>query len=324
LLVDGRIVVGNSNPLELRVFGAGGRHLTTFGGEGEGPGEFIEDIRGIRSLEGDTVAVQNGRWNVHLFSPSGDFIRSIPGPLQASVFASSVSWVTGTSYLLGQTVRDPDNQSPEGVFRLLYDYSFWAGAGSSVVHIGRFAGSEQFRQNTSGNSVIVPFGHRTKTAICSDRVYIGDNQEYSISVYSPEGRLMQVIRKEYQPLPLSEADRASARREVLEGPLFHPSLPPAFRESMKKQAEAIPIPATHPAFQELACDRLGALWVLSPSHVDQDTMTWDVFGLDGELRATVEMPKVHRLLEIGDDYVLAVWRGMYDVEYVRLFTLVKG
>lgn len=324
VLEDGRIVVGNSDPLEVRVFDPKGGHLTTFGGEGEGPGEFSGDIRGIRSLEGDMIAVQNGRWNVHVFSSSGDYIRSLPGPLQASVYAPLTAWVTGTSYLLGNTVREPDTRSPDGVFRLSYDYTVWSGSDSTIAVIGRFPGVEQFRENTADNPLIIPFGRESKTAICAGRIYVGDNQAYGISVYAPNGRLIQMIRKRYRPLSLSAADRAAARRRVLEGPLFDVSLPPAFRESMEKQAESIPIPDTHPAFQELACDRLGLLWVLNPSHVDQDTETWDVFGLDGVLQATVEMPRVPRVLEIGDDFVLAVWRGMFDVEYVRLLGLQRG
>ena len=40
ILPDGRIVVANTSTDELRVFDALGRHLETWGGSGEGPGEF--------------------------------------------------------------------------------------------------------------------------------------------------------------------------------------------------------------------------------------------------------------------------------------------
>ena len=39
-LTDGRIVVSNSGSHELRVFDAQGRHLHSFGQQGQGPGEF--------------------------------------------------------------------------------------------------------------------------------------------------------------------------------------------------------------------------------------------------------------------------------------------
>lgn len=39
-LPDGRIVLANAGSAELRVFSADGVHLATWGGQGEGPGEF--------------------------------------------------------------------------------------------------------------------------------------------------------------------------------------------------------------------------------------------------------------------------------------------
>jgi len=39
-LSDGRIMVGNRGSSEVRMFDAVGNHLVSWGGEGEGPGEF--------------------------------------------------------------------------------------------------------------------------------------------------------------------------------------------------------------------------------------------------------------------------------------------
>ena len=38
MLTDGRIVIGDDGPKELRVFDRGGNHLETWGGAGGGPG----------------------------------------------------------------------------------------------------------------------------------------------------------------------------------------------------------------------------------------------------------------------------------------------
>ena len=61
MLGDGRIVVVNSGTSELRVFNGSGMHVSTWGGEGEGPGEFswlraVEPGPGTRSLPGTAPA----------------------------------------------------------------------------------------------------------------------------------------------------------------------------------------------------------------------------------------------------------------------------
>ena len=52
-LADGRIVVANGGSLELLVFDAEGIHLDSWGGKGEGPGEF-EGLNRVRSWAGDS------------------------------------------------------------------------------------------------------------------------------------------------------------------------------------------------------------------------------------------------------------------------------
>ena len=49
VLSDGRIVVANQGTYELRVFNPSGIHFDTWGGEGEGPGEFPY-LRGLEAM----------------------------------------------------------------------------------------------------------------------------------------------------------------------------------------------------------------------------------------------------------------------------------
>ena len=59
-LSDGRIAVGDTEALHVRVFGPDGRHRITLGGEGEGPGEFqAVHLAGV--LPGDTLVVVDRR-----------------------------------------------------------------------------------------------------------------------------------------------------------------------------------------------------------------------------------------------------------------------
>jgi hypothetical protein len=73
-LADGRIVVLNGKPLELRVYSAQGRLLKRIGRSGQGPGEFGFATRLI-SAAGDSIVTFTGgvRWQV--FRIDGTLVR---------------------------------------------------------------------------------------------------------------------------------------------------------------------------------------------------------------------------------------------------------
>ncbi len=74
-LPDGRIAVVNGGSDEVRFFGENGEFLGSFGGSGDGPGEFRDPSR-IRYLRGDTLWVWDQRmrrYNVH--DGTGAFIE---------------------------------------------------------------------------------------------------------------------------------------------------------------------------------------------------------------------------------------------------------
>jgi len=51
--------------------------------------------------------------------------------------------------------------------------------------------------------------------------------------------------------------------------------------------------------------------------------TWTVFADDGHVLGTVDTPPGLEIYQIGNDYVLGVWRDETDVEHVRLYGLSK-
>ncbi|MCH7563401.1 MAG: hypothetical protein IH968_06195 [Gemmatimonadetes bacterium] len=74
-LPDGRIAVVNGGSDEVRFFGENGEFLGSFGGDGDGPGEFRDPSR-IRYLRGDTLQVwdqRKRRYSLH--DGSGAFIE---------------------------------------------------------------------------------------------------------------------------------------------------------------------------------------------------------------------------------------------------------
>ena len=75
-LSDGRIVVANSGDGQLRVFDASGIHVATWGGQGEGPGEFGNLVR-VEPWPGDSIVAWFGpRLGVLVFDSEGNLGRT--------------------------------------------------------------------------------------------------------------------------------------------------------------------------------------------------------------------------------------------------------
>jgi hypothetical protein len=333
VLSDGRIVIANGRPIEVRVFGPDGRHLTTFGRIGEGPGEFgVNGISGLRALEGDTLAIENGGRGVHFFSADGALLRSIPGPAQAGVRSSeTASWLGGDSYLVSQPVPSPSGgPATTGVYAPPVNFVVWSEP-TGVRTLGTFDGVVQFRPaggppGAPNLALPSPFNRRIAHAAGADRFHVGDQAAYEISAYTFDGRLTRIIRRGYDPVPIPQSELDAARARVREGPLFRiPAMPPAMLQHLEQQVEAMPLPESFPAFDQLMEDRAGNLWVRRlPPQEEGRRHEWEVFGADGALQATVRVPSAARILEIGHDYIVALSRGEYDVEYVHLYELSRG
>lgn len=87
-LTDGRVVLVNGKPTELRIYDARGKFLSSIGRKGGGPGEFGRRI-GIMAVVGDTILVfdqDNDRWS--RFLTSGKLVgegRGLPAGAPAQV-----------------------------------------------------------------------------------------------------------------------------------------------------------------------------------------------------------------------------------------------
>jgi hypothetical protein len=80
-------------------------------------------------------------------------------------------------------------------------------------------------------------------------------------------------------------------------------------------------PPDTPSYVGALADPAGNAWIWSFG--ENWSPDWFVFSPAGELLAKVTMPAGFQPWEIGDDYVLARHWDEYQVEYVRLYRLVK-
>jgi hypothetical protein len=329
-LGDGGIVIGDRGSGEVRFFTAEGRHLRTVGGQGEGPGEF-RLLMAIDVMPGDTVVA--AAW------PLG---RRSWWDSRGEHIADTESGLWGPGLVGGRTL-------PDGTFLIdTYDngsygnsIELWAATGEGDTFrtqgvllrvtragvpqdtLGTVVGAEYFKTGQLGQigsfaNHTLPYTNRTHLAYNDGRIYLGESHLGEVRGYSYDGTLTHLIRWQPEHSPVTGADRAAFRREVLEG-LRDPTRRPAF----ERWLSAVPYPESKPAFRGIATDRAGRLWVEAWT-ATEGANRWLVFERDGALSATVQAPGDARLRDAGEDYVIVSMEDELGVETVRLFGLHKG
>ncbi len=176
-----------------------------------------------------------------------------------------------------------------------------------------------FFENNGGFSLtFVPFTVGPQFAVGDSTVYAGDGDTYAIRAYDPRtGRVTRRLRLARSPRPVT--DEALAEYVEWSVAQADPSRAPALRESY----EAMPIPATMPAYERLLVDGTGDLWVADFRAPGDEARRWTVFDPTGRVRGTVRTPDGVYVHEIGPDWILGVRRDDLDIPYVVMYRLER-
>jgi hypothetical protein len=160
----------------------------------------------------------------------------------------------------------------------------------------------------------VRFGPIIRAVAANDRLFVGCPDKYEIDVYTASGQLAHRIRRPLQPMRVTQqvlddlSRRANAtsieRGEVVRAPR------PAHADFF-------------PAFDGLLADRTGNLWV-QEYHWDATLpKQYAVFDTRGVWLTSVSMPPRFTPLFIDRDRVVGRWLDPDDVEYVRVYRIIK-
>jgi hypothetical protein len=317
-LRDGRIVVANRGTSELRFYDVGGRHLRSVGGKGGGPGEFQYIGEPLR-LAGDSLLVgERAAARLSLFSAAGDFVISHGTRTPVGVLAD------GT--LVGRrTLRAPGDQLQSGLLREAEALVRHTRAGEELDTLGVVRGSERhLHLEQSGGtiesiSISTPlFGRTQQLVVGPDRVYAGSADSFEVEVYRPEHGLERLIRVMRPSRPVTPAVLAAKKREELAA-----APDAARRQGVERRFAELTPPEFLPAYSVLQLDAAGLLWVEEYRAPGEVEPRWQLFDSEGRWLTTVETPVRFRVLDIGVDYLLGVWRDELDVEYVHLYGLER-
>ena len=321
-LDDGSIVVANASSAELKFYDRKGAWVSNAGGNGFGRGTF-RMLGGIQYLEtGEIAAYDESLRSLSVFDASGGYVRELMTGYDARTngpFRTIEGVFDDESVLIHQT-RPPEDR--EGRRRSDEWFVRVPREGLPVTVTDAFPGEELVYRNFSNARDVSrpPFGRTLHTAVAPTRFYVGDDDEYAISAFSPEGALLHVVQLEGAARPVTE----DAIQEYVDTRLMPNRDVP--RSLLESQLRALISSKTMPAFSALRTDPDGYLWARDfdlalPGHQRE---RWNVFDPNGRYLGPLTMAKGFALMTVGSDYVAGVTKDEYGTERVRVYELIKA
>jgi hypothetical protein len=311
MLDDGRIAIANRGTDEVRLFDAEGQWIRSFGGDGDGPGEY-RNIGSIHQL-GDSLVVTDPRSNRITIQPlDGSATRTIPGERDQRFGAES--WLAGRAVVLSVEQGGPPtpDQSTDLTIRYLrmpledgsIDTIVSLPNGKRIMQISDVGGV-----NTSmiGSRLFESHAH---AATLNGMLIAGNGQLPELAVFGASG-LERLVRWDLPGIVVLERhvdDLIDAWRSEDATPTS---------EAMAQLLERERVDS-FPRFDDLLAGG-SQLWVRRYRlPADEGPRRWWIHDADGRLIAVAEVPDGLTLYEVTPDRVLALMTDELDVQHVVL------
>ena len=324
-LSGGHIAVANRGSNDIRIFDARGRHVTTFGQSGGGPGEFRRIELVARSA--DTA------W----FYDSGlRRVTSVRLGAKPELLGTTLITATGKRESFSVTGRLPDGryvvttnvsptfEGPPGVHRLPGSTGIIARTGDGdVTWLGDFKSAAIFVHNPTGDfkqaSVgPVAFPPWLRSATGGGQIWIGDSGGDTLVVVRARDLSRFVVRV---PFPSRAPDKAliDAARDREVGP----NRSPGSNTFADAKYSAKYLPQRLPSFESMVPGPQGELWIQQYTGNRASPTQYVVLDAAGRPKSRVAVSGGSRVREVGLDYVLLVHEDTDGVETIRVHRLER-
>lgn len=328
LLPNGEVMVVVGGHFQLRVFGPDGEWRRSIGREGDGPGEFR--FPGGLTTAGDTAFVGDFRLSrLSAFSLAGEFLSSWPYPtmdpggrVPPSQRLADGTWVgSGTVSFSAGEVSGGVTRVPVAWYRISGDLSrvedtvAIAAGTDRLIITTTGAGGEV----TSMQVATLAVGRTSAVAIGGNFLLTGDSEFPEVRRYSTEGVLTSRVRWNDPPAMLD----ATLFERMKQAALVGSEEDEVRRASVDARFAASPPGTPLPHFSGLHLDPLENLWVRGFAPLPTDSSRFRVFDPSGQLLGQLALGPRHTVLDIGTDRILTMWQDDDDLEYIRVYRIVK-
>ena len=277
---EGNFYVVDSDNHRIQKYNPEGKYLLTIGREGQGPGEFRGFSLPRFDKDNHLYITDGSNRRISFFDKDGQYLKQIRMQERyVNLYINSKSFIVADKWNMAQEGNVQKQTHLCGVFddkfnlvaELFKDeIETPMPAGTDASSLGDFI-AKTFSILAFRPQVIVTLAN-------NDFIYLGFPNKYEIIVYSPEGKPVRKITRDYNPLPVSEKDKESFLKIVSEQALSSPIFP----DDIKKIAlQKIKYPKYKPAYQSFTLMENGWLAVIVDSVEDEYTII-DIFDQEGE------------------------------------------
>ncbi len=324
-LSNGSIAVANRGTNDIRIFDARGRHVTTFGRTGEGPGEFrrLEWIgrsgdtawfydSGLRRTTAVSLGVEpklSGTVRITAEGKRGSF--SVTGRLNDGRYVAT-------------TNVSPTFEIPPGVHRLPGSTGIIPSTGDGeVAWLGDFKSAAIFVHNPTGDLKQagvgpIAFPPWLRSAAEGAQIWIGDSGGDSLVVVRARDLSRFTVRVPFERRSPSRSLVDAAREQEMA--LNRNPQGSSFTEA---KYSAKYLPEKLPSFESFMPGPQGELWIQEYTGNVRSPTQYVVIDSNGRPRGRVSVPGGSRVREVGLDYVILVHEDNDGVESVRLHRLQR-
>ena len=307
---------------EVKVFSPAGEFLRSWGGEGEGPGEF-ELALGM-ALARDTVAVADGE-RVQFFDLGGRLLSSVWTGGQTSGYRAFRIRSTDLGWVVEARPRSI-RLDPMRVQRLPAEVRYLnPGTGALGEPIATYMEQPDGVELASGQRVSRAFyriiGHGVDR---KGDVYLPLGLDHEVSVYGADGVLSRVVRMEVEPVPVTDAMLDELRREMVANCQRNAM----WRRRCERQRyveEIVPATIAHahervPVIGHILVAPDGHLLIsrrdLSEIRPSGDPRPYDLVSPEGRFLGRIEIPVNFRPRSVRGRNILGSWTDEFGVMYV--------
>jgi hypothetical protein len=316
---DGNIYVNDWDKKCIRKFSPDGNYLLTIGRPGQGPGEF-QNVWQPRFDKDGNLYVSDivGSRRISVFDTEGTFLEQIRVPIDLSnITINSHGFYFGYHSIL---IEDPKVSSAVTIFGLFdaqfkLRQEFHKRTREFKPPSGRGADSRaQFLADLLDDEAFTPTLSFFITD--DDALYLGFPDSYEIKVFSPEGKLHKLIRREYDPVKVNKKHIQSFI-DLQENEFFRFTQYP--EEIKKKVFDLIEYPKHKPAYDAFTPMENGWIFVIV-DHIESEYTLIDLFDRQGKYIAQFEakIPIQNLLFKNGKAYALAIEN---DYSYVKRYNV---
>jgi hypothetical protein len=309
---DDRIYVAQWQVPEVWIFEADGAPAGKLGGGGAGPGEF----GGIGSVGwiGDTLWVSDVSSAISFFDRERRYLDrlhfSAPFPAGGSGFRPSRPLADGT--ILGTPSYSTDAVLRRGLDRV--PYVRFDREGTALDTLARRALRREVLEIRLVYVATHPHGSELTVVDPEPDDVEGGFRLGRISI---DGDTLLWRAIPYEPIPLTDAAIGQIIADSYEASdWLHDRLTgPAYEEAY---LEGLDAPDAFPPVSRVLVDGDGASWIRREA-VPGDSIRWEVYAPDGELRGELVLPSRFRVTAVRESALWAVDTDELDVQYlVRL------